>query len=177
MKSKEKTNTDISIGGNLDGNVIIGNGNRIDVSSGNATEKIASELALKRLREELEILYDDSWEFIVNDVLQDDPSFWKMVTGKYNPYGLWFYNTVVTFPNFKINGEKVKNTANGQEISEIIWKMSPQEIQLVLDYLPSRWNGKSLEGVKKFGENILEYSKKIEKCRAELKHHEEIVKR
>lgn len=138
-------------------------------------DKTASELAIQRLKEECENLRGGWWEFIISDVMKESTSLIDMMTGKWKPYGRWFYNTISTFPNFKINGNKVKQTLDTREISEIIWNMSSQEIQQVIDYLPSRWKGKDLEEIIKFGEKILNYAKKVEECRSELKKHKSIV--
>lgn len=46
-------NNDVSINGNMDGNIIIGDGNQITVSSDSKTDKIASEMAIKRLQKEI----------------------------------------------------------------------------------------------------------------------------
>ncbi|MFZ5858956.1 MAG: hypothetical protein ACOYZ6_19180 [Chloroflexota bacterium] len=45
--------TGVSVNGNMDGNIIVGNGNQITVSSSFQVDKTASELAIKRLTEEI----------------------------------------------------------------------------------------------------------------------------
>ncbi len=43
----------LSIGGNVDGNIIVGDKNQITISSDTRTDRAASELAIKRLQEEI----------------------------------------------------------------------------------------------------------------------------
>lgn len=55
-KETNKQN-DVSINGNMDGNIIVGNGNQITVSSNDKNiDKTASELAILRLEKEIEII-------------------------------------------------------------------------------------------------------------------------
>jgi hypothetical protein len=55
-KETNKQN-DVSINGNMDGNIIVGNGNQINVSSNNKNiDKTASELAILRLEKEIEVI-------------------------------------------------------------------------------------------------------------------------
>jgi hypothetical protein len=176
MNPKETNpKSEISINGNMDGNIIVGNGNQINLSNQIAANKVASELAIRRLQEEEDKLSANSWDFISSEIMRDTPVLRAIITGKGKPCGLWFFNTMKSLPNFKINGEKVKNTIDVREISEIIWDMSPDEIQQVLNYLPSTWKGKDLEEIKKFGEIILDYAKRIDNCRSELDKHRAIV--
>jgi len=54
MKDRDTENaTDVSINGNMDGNIIVGDGNQITVSSNLGVDRTASELAIKRLSEEI----------------------------------------------------------------------------------------------------------------------------
>jgi hypothetical protein len=175
MKSEKNiVQTDVSVNGNMDGNIIVGNGNQINLSAKISADKVASELAIQRLKEQGANLRENCWEFIIDNIVSQH-SLLDSITGKYNPYGQWLYNTMLDIPNFKLQGEKVKISFDDRKVADTLWNMSSEEIQQVIDYLPSKWKGKNLDGLRKFGGTILDYAKKIEECRSEIKKHKIII--
>ncbi|MCX6055878.1 MAG: zinc ribbon domain-containing protein [Chloroflexi bacterium] len=139
-----------------------------------SVDKTASELAIQRIKEEGAKLRKASWEYIMNDLTQN-PSLLTMIAGKQKPCATWFFNTSTKIENLGFQRKKIKFTVEEREVCEIIWNMSSQEIQQVIDFLPSRWNGKNLEEITAFGEKVLFFTKKVEALRVELDKHREIV--
>ena len=59
-----KRKTDLDINGNMDGNIIVGDGNQITVSSNLGVDKTASEMAIQRLEKEIKAIKNADNEII-----------------------------------------------------------------------------------------------------------------
>lgn len=137
-------------------------------------DKTASELAIHRLEKDLQTVSDELWNFICDDVMQEMPSLFNILIGKYKLVGSRFHSTweILTA---KLQGKK-RTIINGKRgIAEAIWRMSSQEIQQTIDFLPTLWKGDDLDAARVFGKKLLDYAVKIENCKKEIRKHKAIV--
>lgn len=139
-------------------------------------DKTASELAIQRLKKELQTISDELWNFISAEIFEETPSLFNIIIGNYKYVAPRFHSTWERL-TAKLQGKKRTIIDGDRAIAEAIWKMSSQEIQQTIDFLPESnlWKGNDLDRARTFGKKLLDYAVKIENLKKEIRKHQDIV--
>ena len=129
MKDTEKQ-TDVSVNGNMDGNMIVGDGNKIIVSTNSGVDKAASEMAILRLEKEIESIKNADNEII-------------KIKGKYYlPESISFFQHGIAYvlvTEYKRKPSDLLKMWNGtgfkdKEMNAVLAKLTINEMKVVKDF-------------------------------------------
>lgn len=137
------------------------------------TDKTASELAIKRLREEIDSLEHKLWNLLADEFTKEQ-SLMEMVRGKNNPHHVhWLYGTIWRLRKSK--GNKTKWCNEDRDKLELIYHSPIEELEEVIDFAP-KIHKKSHKGIQNLAYRVIEIKREIRKRDQEVKRHEQIVR-